>query len=289
MRLWWVVWLILLPSVADAGWDPLQKARRAAQEGQRNLAAGDSMAAVESLLRAQALDPDDARIGLGLAETLFRTGQYKSSMGQYRSLADPTDPEREQAALYNAGNAAFAAQDLEAALDLYTRALVREEGEPDPDLLHNLELTQQLLEMAQSQSSPESQPGDSEEEGDPSEEESEPQDGESQDQPPDPDGEQPPQDQPEQEPQPEESEDGEESDEGESEEPEDPEEPPVAPPDSTDAPQPAAADSLLALPEGMTPEDALRLLDALDHDEEELRRSIQRRLRGTDTRSSKDW
>jgi hypothetical protein len=50
-------------------------------------------------------------------------------------------------------------------------------------------------------------------------------------------------------------------------------------------PQPAASDSLRT---GMSVAEALRLLDALDHDEEELRKSILRRLRG-ETEQAGDW
>ena len=74
----------------------------------------------------------------------------------------------------------------------------------------------------------------------------------------------------------------------ESEESEEQEQEQPAEPDSTgqDEQQPAAADSLLAMPEFMTAEDDMRLLDALDHDEEELRQSIKRRLRGGELRGS---
>ena len=39
----------------------------------------------------------------------------------------------------------------------------------------------------------------------------------------------------------------------------------------------------------MTPEEAMRLLQALDADEEELRKSIQRRLRGDEKEAEHDW
>jgi hypothetical protein len=265
--------LAALSVEASAGWDPLQKAQRAALDGARRFAEGDSLGAVESFLKAQALAPDDPRIRMGLAEALYNNGEYRSALGQYR-IAGDADAERAGDAQYNAGNAAFEMGELEKALESYTAALTG--GNSDPDLLHNLELTQRLLEQAQQQQQEnqdgEPQEGEDGEQQEQQQEQQQQQEGEQQEE----------QEQQEGEQEEQESEGEEEQQEGEEQQQE-----ATALPDSM-PPMPALADSL-ALPEGMTPEQAMRLLDALDHDEEELRRSIQRRLRHGDTKSSNDW
>jgi len=266
--------LLLFAAQATAGWDPLQKAERAAARGARLLAEGDSLAAIEAYLEAQALAPDDDRIRMGLGEAFYENGEFKSALGQYRTLARPDEhrpPELNLDALYNAGNSAFEMGEYEAALENYTQALVA--GSQDPDLLHNLELTQKLLEQAQSQ---DSQQG----EGDP--QDSEQQDQEQQQQDGDPSQQQ--QDQQQQDEQQQEQQDQQQQDEQQGSE-EQQQDQPAAPPDSLSS---AAADSLV-LPDGMSMAEAMQLLEALDHDEEELRRSIMRRLRAGETESEHDW
>ena len=272
---WWRACLLLAllwPCLAEAGWDPLQKAERAAARGARLLAAGDSLAAVDAFLEAQALAPDNPSIRNGLAEALYANGEFNSALGQYRSVVRESAPAspRQLDASYNAGNAAFAAGEYETALEHYTEALLA--GSQDADLLHNLELAQKLLEAAQSQPSQEQEGGENQEG-------QEQQEGEQQ--------------QPDQQSGEEQSPEQQEEHEREQEREAQPDsaaaqeqQPPSAAPDSTEMePQPAASDSLRT---SMSVAEALRLLDALDHDEEELRKSILRRLRG-ETEQAGDW
>ena len=143
---------VLLCAAADAAaWDPLQSARRAAAQGQRALDSGDTTAAIRNLLRAQALAPEDQEISMGLGETLYQAGDFQSSRRQYESIGSDDLSAWRDPALYNAGNAAFDEGELESALDYYTRALLGAEGDPDENLLFNLELTQRLLEEQQQQ------------------------------------------------------------------------------------------------------------------------------------------
>lgn len=269
--------LVAVAAGPASAFDPLQRAERAAARAQEAFARGDTVAAFEDMMRAQALAPDDPRIRAGLAETFYDGGEFEAALRQFEPLADAEAPlPQRRSALYNAGNAAFRQQDYERALELYTAAMLEGDSAPDPDLLHNLELAQ-LLQQQQEQQRQESE--ESGEEGEPQDGESPPEDQqESQDgeQPP-PEGEQPPESeqQPEQE---------------------------SAPPDSTgqqppppeDGTEDAGADSLQAPPpppdlEQMTPEEAMRLLEALDFDEQQLRESIQRRLRGGEEEDENDW
>lgn len=288
---------LLATSVGEASaFDPLQRAERAAKSSLESLAAGDTAAAIEQMLRAQALAPDDPEIRHALGEVFYRGGSYESARRQFESLVEgPLDPRQQShrsamepaSTLYNAANSAFRMQEYQQALDLYTQALLAlpPGSEPGEDLLYNLELTQRVIEQAES--SEQSQQGESSDEE--QQEDSQSQDSE---------------DSQSSEPQPQEG-PQDPSQEQEPPEPEDSEQPEARPdstqteqaqPDSAQAPPPppdslseASPESLRTLPEGMTAAEAMRLLEALDHEEEELRRSIQRRLRGGETESEHDW
>lgn len=270
--------------------DPLQRAARAAGAARSSLAAGDSLQALQQLLRAQRLAPDDPRVRMELGELLLGRGEAEAARRQFEAAGrlPGADPARTH---YAEGNALLAAGDPQAALASYRRALLAgpAPGELRDDLLYNLELAQRLVEQGE--------PGEGEpqagEEGGEGEDEETPPGEEGAQAPPDSSqgGEQPsPPDstQGQQEPAPPDSAQG---------DPQEQEGPPEAPPDSLDAPPPApadssavaAADSLGQAPQGMTPEQAMRLLQALGHDEEALLKALQRRLRGGNDRSGKEW
>lgn len=266
----------LWPGVVAAGWDPLQKAERAAARGARLWADGDSVAAANSLLEAQALAPDNDRIRMGLAEVFYKNGEFQSALGQYRSVARDeaaTVAQRKADATYNAGNAAFELGDYQQALDFYTEALLG--GTAAPDVLFNLELAQKMLEAAKSKEDGEPQEGEQDgQEPKEGEQEQEGKDGEKQ---------------PGQEPQQEDaSQQQEAAPDSTQQQPQ--QQPASADSSAAEQPEnpPAAADSVL-VPPGMSVTEAMRLLDALDHDEEELRKSIVRRLRSGDTEKAGDW
>jgi Ca-activated chloride channel family protein len=258
---------VLLGAAADAAaWDPLQSARRAAAQGQRALDSGDTTGAIRNLLRAQALSPEDQEISMGLGETLYQAGDFESSRHQYEAIGSDDLSAWRDPALYNAGNAAFDAGELESALDYYTRALLGAEGDPDENLLFNLELTQRLLEQQQEQQQQQDDSGEQDESQ------------EDQQDPSDQDQEQQQQDQ-----QQEQQEEQQQPDEQEQEQSQ-PQEQEAAEDQPDPAEQPAEERE-----QQMTPEEAMRLLQALDADEEELRKSIQRRLRGEEKEAEHDW
>ena len=265
--------LCVTASTATA-FDPLQRAERAAQQAQRSLAAGDTFAAVESMLQAQALAPDDPRIRSGLAELLYAGGEHEPpAPPPPPPPAPPPPPPQRPRAPHNAGNAAFRQQDYETALELYTAALLEGDSAPSADLLHNLELAQRLQQQQEQQRQQSEESG---EEGEPQEGEQPPEDQEAQDGQEPPENEQPP----EQEPQ---SEDQQAPPDSTGQQPPPPQDPQEAGADSTQAPPPPPD------LEQMTPEEAMRLLEALDYDEQQLRESIQRRLRGAEEEDENDW
>lgn len=269
MRVVIAILFVVAGAASAEAWDPLQTARRAAAAGQRALAEGDTTAALREMLRAQTLAPEDPKIRMGLGETLYRATEYESAMRQFEAIgADPAtgllDP-----ALYNAGNSAFDAGDLQAALDYYTRALLDGDAGPTEDLLHNLELTQRLLEQQEQQQEDQEQQESGDEQSD---EQDQQQDEQQQDQN---------QEQQEQE---------QNQEQQEQEEQQQEQEQPQAPPEEEPSEEPADQEEQPAEEQQqMTPEEAMRLLQALDADEEELRKSIQRRLRGDEKETEHDW
>jgi Ca-activated chloride channel family protein len=260
--------LVAVAASAAGAWDPLQSARRAAADGQRALAEGDTTSAIRDMMRAQALAPEDPEIRMGLGETLYRATEYESARRQYESIGADPAAGIPSTALYNAGNSAFDSGDLEAALDLYTRALLEAEGDAPADLLHNLELTQRLLQQQQEQQEQSGEDQSDEQNEDSGEQQDQP-DQQQQEQQQDQQQEQQDQQQQEQEQQ---QEDQQQAPPEEQEQPSEPEE------------QPAGEEE-----QQMSPEEAMRLLQALDADEEELRKSIQRRLRGDEKETEHDW
>jgi Flp pilus assembly protein TadD len=269
-RLTLALLLIAAASSAASAWDPLQSARRAAAAGQRALAEGDTTSAIRDMMRAQALAPEDPEIRMGLGETLYRATEYESAKRQYESIGADPAAGIPATALYNAGNSAFDAGDLEAALDLYTGALLESGGEPSADLLHNLELTQRLLQQQQEQEEQSGQDQSDEQNEDSGEQQDQP-DQQQEQQQDQQDQEQQQQDQQQQE-QEQQQQDQQQAPPEEQEQPSEPEE------------QPAGEQE-----QQMSPEEAMRLLQALDADEEELRKSIQRRLRGDEKETEHDW
>lgn len=259
------VWAAQVP--AAAAFDPLQSARRAAARGQRALAEGDTTTAIREFMRAQALAPEDEEIRMGLGETLYRASDYPSAQRQFESIASERPREWGRPALYNAGNAAFEAGDYQKALDLYTQAVLEEDSTPGEDLIHNLELAQRMLEQQQQQQDQQQddQSGDQSESSDQQQESSSDQQQDQQDQ--------------QQQQQQQDQQDQQNPEQGQEQQPQpEPQEGEEQPPEES-ARQQAQ----------MTPEEAMRLLQALDADEEELRKSIQRRLQGEETEAEHDW
>jgi hypothetical protein len=295
--------LFLLQSTSARAWDPLQKARRAAEKAGEKLKQGDAKAAIENYARAQAYRPQDPDYRMGLGEALYADGDLKGAMSQFLAASTSEDPSQDQQALYNAGNVALAKKDPGQALSLYQKALLA--GEPGPNLLHNLELAQRLLEKQKDQQQKSDQKQNQKQKGDQKQDknqknqdqgnqqdqkQNQKQDSQSgkdensqQDQEQDQQGDSQ-QKQKSQEDQQKEGENQKQQEQQSARQDSTMQQP--ARPDSTQA---AMSDSMTTKVGVMTPAEALRLLNALDHDEEELRRSIQRRLRKTENKSKHDW
>jgi len=244
--------------------------------------------ALQAFETARALNPDDPRLTLAVGETLFRLERYEEATTEFRrSLTQADDPALQAESLFNAGTSLLASGDPQQAAELLRRSLTLD---PDQlDALHNLEIAERQLQQAQQQ------PQDSEnQDGEQQESEDQQQDGQQngeQDQ--ESSGEQ---QQEQQEQQQQQGQDQQESD-PEDQEQEQPEEQESEEPDETGQPEPepeATDEEEPVEPEEMSEEEmskerALSILRALDRDEEELKRSVEKRLRGGKTKSGKRW
>lgn len=287
----------LFQSTSARAWDPLQKARRAAEKAGEKLKQGDSKAAIENYARAQAYRPQDPDYRMGMGEALYADGDLKGAMSQFLAASSAADPEQTQQALYNAGNVALAKKDPAQALSLYQKALLA--GKPSSDLLHNLELAQRLLEKQKKQQQKsdqkqsKDQKQDEDQKGDQNQDQKQQQseDSKSEQQKDSQKGQkqQEQQGNPQQNEQDKQNEQSQDQDQKRQEQQSAARDSTMQQPARPDSTQAALSDSMASKVGVMTPAEALRLLNALDHDEEELRRSIQRRLRKTENKSKHDW
>jgi len=269
--------LALVPSWATASvlTPPGSTAVTRGIEGYR---AGDYEAALDAFLEARALDPDDPRLALAVGAAMSRLERHDEAAREFsRVLALTDDPELRAEALYNAGTDALAAGDPARAADQLRRSLAIE---PDRlDTLRNLEYAMRLMEQSPPEQSQDGQDGQEGDQGEPQQQDGQQdQDGEQQQ---DQSGEQQQdgQEQAQQEPQ---SGEDEQQDGEQQEQPQPPSE------QTADTP-PEAGETVAEDAEEISKERAMSILKALDRDEEELRRSLQKRLKGQEAASGKRW
>jgi Ca-activated chloride channel family protein len=72
---------------------------------------------------AEVLEPDATTIHFNLGNTLFRLGRYQEAARELELVMIDKKPARRANALYNTGNVAFKAGQLDAAIKAYTGAL----------------------------------------------------------------------------------------------------------------------------------------------------------------------
>ncbi len=236
--------------------------------------------ALRAFTSARALNPNDPRLTLAVGETLARLGRSPEAVDEFRRAAARADrPDLRAESLYNAGTSLLAAGQTDAAVKALRQSLTLDPGREDA--LRNLEIA--LREAARQAPSPgeqgQPQQGD---DSSPDKEAGSPQTGQ------DP------------------SAGGEPS----SSQPSPPEgsagSPAAGAPDSpspriergcrgpgggapSSTAEAAAAAGGRAGPGEMTRDQALDLLRALDRDETELRRSVQKRVKGTPGAGGKRW
>jgi Ca-activated chloride channel family protein len=258
--------------------------------GQKLYAEGDYEGALAAFESALVQAPDNPVIGLAVGETLFRLERYEEAADEFdRVLGLTDDPDLRAEALYNRGTAALAAGDPAAAVDR-----LRESLRIDPaqeDALHNLEVAlerlQQQEQQQQQQQDQQQQESHEQDEQEQQDQEHQPGDDPQQDQQSGQQEQQEPQQQ-QQEPQQQQPEPEERQQDEQQQQP-DPEEQPQD--ESAGGPQESGEDQEQPPvdPEGLTKEQQEQILKALDRDEEELKRSVQKRLKGGKAKSGKKW
>ncbi len=248
---------------AEAGLRPPGAAE--AEAGRELFLAGQYEEALARFQAAMVLAPDDPLISLAIGETLFKLERYEEAGTEFeraRSLGEEAEIQAE--ALYNGGTTSLAAGDPQAAVEQLRRSLELEAD--SPDALYNLEVALRRLQQQQQQQ----QQQESQDDEEKKEEQQEEQDQQQNDQGQQEQDQQEQQEQQQEEQQQEEQEQQQQEQEQQQQQQEQQQEP-----------QPQDQE--------LTREQALQILKALDRDEEELKRSVQKRLKGGKPKSGKKW
>lgn len=246
-RLWLPMVLATLAAAAPAE-ARAQAGRAETREGNRLYEEGRFAEAHEKYLEALLEAPDSPVIRFNDGNALYQGEDYEPALESFRAAVESGDPELAAAAWYNLGNTLYRQGALPESLEAFKQALRADPA--DADAKHNLE---RVLEQMQEQEQQQQGDGESDEENE-DEGEPQPQGGEQ-----NPDPEQEPQNQPEQ----------------------DPEQDPNRDPQNQPNPDPTPP------PGEMTREEAERLLDAIQEDQDEVNRQPRAPTRGA--RPRRDW
>jgi hypothetical protein len=225
---------------------------------------------------ALTLEPESGIISYNLGNSLYRQGQFDEAATALMRGALSDDPQVRQSALYNLGNTFVQMQKYPEALTAYRKALELDPNDLDTKI--NFEKALQLLQQQQQQQQQqqEQKPGDDKQEGDNQQDQQNQNQDQQQQQDQDQQGDQQQEQNDEQEQQQNQDQSQGDQDQEQQEQQDEQQQ------------QEAQADSLRAVGE-MTPEEALRILDAMREQEKELQkekmRKAQARVRGVE----KDW
>jgi Ca-activated chloride channel family protein len=229
-----------------------QAGRAQVQEGNRLYDGGRYQEAHQQYLEGLAAAPESPVILFNDGNALYRSEDYQRAMDAYREAIESGDPELASAAWYNMGNALYRQQQLEPSLEAYKQALRLSPGAVDAK--HNLERVLQELQQQQQQQ-------DQQDQQDPQQDQDQQQDQQD-----------PQQDERQQDQQPRDSEQGDRGDQQQDQ--------PNRPQDQQGQGEPERR------PGQMTPEEAERLLDAIDEDPQDVER---RRAAATGPRPRRPW
>ena len=242
-------------------------------KGRENFLEGRFEEALGEFESALVQDPDDPLVSLAVGETLFQLERYEEALAEFeRTLSLTEDDDLKAEALYNAGTTLLAAGDPGQAVDKLLKSLSMDVDQADA--LHNLEVAMKRIQEQEQQE----QQQDDQDKQDQDKQDQEKQDQEKQDQ------EQQDQEQQDQEQQDQEQQEQQDREQQEQEQQEqeqqgqDQKDPSEEQQESTDSDT-----------EELTQEQALQILKALDRDEEELKKSVQKRLKGGKPKSGKKW
>lgn len=217
-----------------------QAGRPQVREGNRLYEEGRFQEAHEKYLEGLAAAPESGPIRFNDGNALYRGEDYDRAVEAYQSALETGDPALESAAWYNLGNALYRQQQLQESLDAFKQSLRLNPA--DTDAKHNLERVLEELQQQQDQQQ-QDQENDDQQQDDQQQSDEQQQDQQNNQQQDDQD----PQDEQDQQDQqdPSDQEDQEDQEDEEAPEPE---------------------------PGEMTPEEAERLLDAIDEDPGDVNR-----------------
>jgi len=236
-----------------------QAGRAQVREGNRLYQEGRFQEAHEKYLEGLAAAPESPLIRFNDGNALYRSEDYQRALEAYRGAIESGDPELASAAWYNLGNALYRQQQLQPSLEAYKQALRL--SPDDVDAKHNLERV--LQELQQQEQNQDQQNGDpqNQQQGQDQQQGQNPQD-QNQDR----------QDEPQQGDQ---GDDAQQASEGQGQQDQ----------DQRGRPQEGQGQPA-GQPGQMTPEEAERLLDAIDEDPGDVER---RRVPVTGPRPRRPW
>jgi Ca-activated chloride channel family protein len=268
--------LVVLMAGAGPAWSiPSVSGNPDLARGRDKYLAGEFEEALDDFESALVRDPEDPLVSLAVGETLFQLERYEEALAEFeRTVSLTDDHELKAEALYNAGTTLLAAGDPGKAVEKLRGSLAVDAHQDDA--LHNLEVALRRLQQQQQQEQ-EQQDQDQENKEEQDQEQQENQDQQDQqDQ-----QEQQEQEQQEQEQEQQEQDQQEQQQQEQEQQEKQEQEPAEQPEDQQESPESES--------EELTQEQALQILKALDRDEEELKRSVQKRLKGGKPKSGKKW
>lgn len=245
---------IVLPGPGDGDGDGDDKGRRGNAFYRNEQYVDAANLYREALIEIQKDGPGSTHSGLlnNLGASLFKQGDYNMAETAFNGAALMASDTRDGVrATYNAGNAATMQEQLETALDMYTRTLLADPSNEDAKF--NYEFVKRKLQDQKDQKESDSQ-NDDEEQQDQNQQDQDQQNQQNQDQDQDQQNQQDQQDQDQQ----------------------------------NDQDRPEPEQSPRPNPEEMTREEAERLLQALENEEQQLLRQIQK-MKVRPRRVEKDW
>jgi tetratricopeptide (TPR) repeat protein len=253
---------VALPFLTGFGDSPESRNRR----GNRHYRGGQYDDALTEYRSAQVLAPELLELSFNAGNALYRKGVVTDALREYAKAAGSADSLLAAGASYNAGTASLSAGDLQSAIDLLKASLMLDPS--DVDAKHNLELALKLMEEQQQQQQDQEQQDRQQDQ----EQQDRQQDQEQQDR--QQDREQQSQEDQEQQQDQEEQEQGQEEQQDQQQQQQQQEQ----------QQEQAQQDEL-----EMSPEDAARLLDAIEEAEEELQAELRAAKARKRAKVDKDW
>ena len=279
--------LAVLPSASRAA-GLVRDGATAAAEGRRLYEKGDFQGALSAFQGAVVQAPDDPLLSLAVGESLFRLQKYPEALREFdRALSLTDDPSLRAEAHYNRGTTALAAGDVEGAIKS-----LRESLKLDPDQQNatfNLEAALRRQQQEKQQQNEPKQDKNKQDKQEQQKQEQQKQEQQKQEQQKQEQQKQDRQEQKDQQEQQEQQQDKQQQDQNQQDQQQEQQSKDEQGPPKPEEQQPQAGAKRDGAQPELTDEQAAQILKALDRDEEELKRSLQKRVQGKRPRSGKRW